>query len=109
MEELFNIFDFKHEPCYFFVALQVKREYYKGCAHHLVGRGLFHHVGQLSAKTQETLCFLYGVEADAKKPAPASGSSSKHQLTTVIDIRVPKDESERQQLGNFCCHSKPTT
>ena len=75
--------------------IQVKREYYKACAHHLVGRGLHLHRGPLSVKTQETLRFIYGVETDVK---PESKKSTK-QLSTIIDIRVPKDDAERQQLG----------
>jgi hypothetical protein len=60
-----------------------------------VGRGLHLHRGPLSVKTQETLRFIYGVETDVK---PDTKKSTK-QLNTIIDIRVPKDDAERQQLG----------
>jgi len=68
--------------------VQVKSQYYKGAAHQLVGRGLYHHQGELGLETQETLGFLY---ADTTK--------SNVKISTIIDIRVPKDDVERQQLG----------
>ena len=79
-------------PAPWIALVQVKREYYQASAHHLVGRALHYHRGPLTAKTQEMLTFLYAVESDSQT------KSSK--INAIIDIRVPKDDAERQQLGN---------
>lgn len=74
--------------------VQVKCQYYEATAHRLVGAGLsFALRAPLHEKTVETLSFMYSDD----EPSPP-GSRSK--VSTVIDIRVPKDDAERLQLGN---------
>lgn len=68
--------------------VQVKREYYKASAHHFIGNGLHQHQGPLSKRTKETFSFLY-----------AENNTKSSKLNTIIDVRVPKDENERIQLG----------
>lgn len=81
--------------------VQVKSQYYKAMAHQLVGAGLVttidigsnrHH--RLSAKTTETLTFMYSDDQ-----ASETTSSSKPKVSTIIDIRVPKNHAEQLQLG----------
>jgi len=69
--------------------VQVKSQYYKGAAHQLVGRGLYQHEGALDKKTQETLGFLYATDSP----------NQNVKISTIIDIRIPKDDIEKQQLG----------
>ena len=71
--------------------VQVKSQYYKGAAHQLVGRGLYQHEGALDKKTQETLGFLYATDSP----------NQNVKISTIIDIRIPKDDIEKQQLGIF--------
>ncbi|CAH1164517.1 unnamed protein product [Phaedon cochleariae] len=63
--------------------IQVKREYYTGVAHNFVSSGVLHKEAErMSEETKDTLLYLH---AD---PEPAQ-----------LDIRLPKDSSERRLLG----------
>ncbi|RZC34132.1 BRO1 and/or PDZ domain containing protein, partial [Asbolus verrucosus] len=63
--------------------VQVKKEYYTGLAHYHVASGVLHReAAKMSAATKDTLQFLHAEIA-----------------STQLDIRLPKDESERRLLG----------
>lgn len=63
--------------------VQVKREYYTGMAHYHVACGVLHkEAGDMSTTTKETLMYLH------TEPQAAQ-----------LDIRLPKDDSERRILG----------
>lgn len=74
--------------------VQVKSQYYEAVAHRSVGSGLCFAKGALTGKTMETLSFMYCDD----EPEPAG---SRPKVSTVIDIRVPKDDAERLQLGMY--------
>jgi len=88
--------------------VQVKSQYYKATAHQCVGTGLSYGDDRgrpLSAKTIELLTFLYSDSDDSSTDSHhhhhhhISSSSSSKSMSTVTDIRVPKDDVERLQLG----------
>lgn len=88
--------------------VQVKSQYYKATAHQCVGTGLSYGDDRgrpLSAKTIELLTFLYSDSDDSSTDSHHhhhhhnSSSSSSKSMSTVTDIRVPKDDVERLQLG----------
>ncbi|KAH0821815.1 hypothetical protein GEV33_000976 [Tenebrio molitor] len=63
--------------------VQVKKEYYTGMAHYHVASGVLHEeAAKMSAATKDTLQFLHAETA-----------------STQLDIRLPKDDSERRLLG----------
>ncbi|KAJ8932227.1 hypothetical protein NQ314_014825 [Rhamnusium bicolor] len=63
--------------------VQVKREYYTGMAHYQVASGVLHkEATEMSPTTKDTLLYLH---AEA--------------VLAQLDIRLPKDESERRLLG----------
>ena len=80
---------------------QVKSQYYKAIAHQSAGSGLtflgVNFKGKpMSDKIKETLLFMYS-DAEAASTSAASNANSK--VNTIIDIRVPKNDTERLQLG----------
>ena len=93
--------------------VQVKSQYYKATAHQMVGSGLVAGIDgrPLSLKTKETLTFMYtedervsgGGETRANSTSNlnfTSSKPSKDKVSTIIDIRVPKNGAEQLQLGN---------
>lgn len=63
--------------------VQVKREYYAGMSHYHAAAGILHkEADNMSSATKDVLQFLH-VESAA----------------TQLDIRMPKDETERRLLG----------
>ena len=75
--------------------VQVKSQYYKAMAHQLVGSGFVACINgrPLSPKTKETLIFMYTDAGEAPSSKPS-------KVSTIIDIRVPKNDAEQLQLGN---------
>lgn len=69
---------------YSWIALvQVKREYFSGMGHYYVASGVLHKEAEhMSAATKDTLRFLH-----------------VDNLPTQLDIRMPKDDTERKLLG----------
>lgn len=63
--------------------MQVKREYFAGMSHYRVASGVLHKEAEnMSSTTKDTLQFIHVENA-----------------STQLDIRVPKDETERRLLG----------
>lgn len=63
--------------------VQVKREYYAGMAHYHAASGILHKEAEnMSPTTKEVLQFLH-----------------VQSIATQLDIRLPKDETERRLLG----------
>lgn len=63
--------------------IQVKREYYSGMAHYHVASGILRkEAADMSPQTKDTLQFLHA-----------------ESISTQLDIRLPKDETERKLLG----------
>lgn len=63
--------------------VQVKREYYTGMAHYHVASGVLHkEATDMSTTTKETLMYLHA-----------------EPLSAQLEIRLPKDDSERRILG----------
>lgn len=93
--------------------VQVKSQYYKATAHQMVGSGLVAGIDgrPLSLKTKETLTFMYTEDervsggggetrASTSNLNFTSSKPSKDKVSTIIDIRVPKNGAEQLQLGN---------
>lgn len=92
--------------------VQVKSQYYEATAHQMVGSGLVASIDgrPLSLKTKETLTFMYtederasGGDANASSTSNlnfSASKASKDKVSTIIDIRVPKNGAEQLQLGN---------
>lgn len=78
----------------------------------MVGSGLVASIDgrPLSLKTKETLTFMYtederasGGDANASSTSNlnfSASKASKDKVSTIIDIRVPKNGAEQLQLGN---------
>jgi hypothetical protein len=92
--------------------VQVKSQYYKATAHQMVGSGLVAGIDgrPLSLKTKETLTFMYTEDERATGDQTSASTSnlnfsaskpSKDKVSTIIDIRVPKNGAEQLQLGNL--------
>ncbi|XP_046646786.1 rhophilin-2-like isoform X1 [Daphnia pulicaria] len=91
--------------------VQVKSQYYEATAHQMVGSGLVASIDgrPLSLKTKETLTFMYtederasGGDANASSTSNlnfSASKASKDKVSTIIDIRVPKNGAEQLQLG----------
>lgn len=90
--------------------VQVKSQYYKAMAHQLVGSGLVAGIDgrPLSLKTKETLTFMYSEDertnGEPNFAGHSTGKPTKEKVSTIIDIRVPKNDAEQLQLGAsiFC-------
>jgi len=77
----------------------VKSQYYKAIGHQSAGSGLtLSGLGSrpLSDKTKETLLFMYN---DAEVSTSSAAAHSNAKINSIIDIRVPKNDAERLQLG----------
>ncbi|XP_045029029.1 rhophilin-2 isoform X1 [Daphnia magna] len=85
--------------------VQVKSQYYKAMAHQLVGSGLVAGIDgrPLSLKTKETLTFMYSEDertnGEPNFAGHSTGKPTKEKVSTIIDIRVPKNDAEQLQLG----------
>ncbi len=77
----------------------MKSQYYKAIGHQSAGSGLtLSGLGSrpLSDKTKETLLFMYN---DAEVSTSSAAAHSNAKINSIIDIRVPKNDAERLQLG----------